>query len=63
MKAFVGLGSNLGERETLIRLALDDLARLSGTPGRLRGPARGLDADGEDIRANGWGQGAPAGDA
>ena len=31
MKAFVGLGSNLGERETLIRLALDDLARLSGT--------------------------------
>ena len=31
MKAFIGLGSNLGERETLIRLALDDLARLSGT--------------------------------
>ncbi len=31
MRAFVGLGSNLGERETLIRLALDDLARLPGT--------------------------------
>lgn len=31
MKAFIGLGSNLGERETLIRLALDDLARLPGT--------------------------------
>ena len=31
MKAFVGLGSNLGERETMIRLALDDLARLPGT--------------------------------
>lgn len=31
MKAFVGLGSNLGERESMIRLALDDLARLPGT--------------------------------
>jgi len=31
MKAFVGLGSNLGERETMIRLALDDLARLPST--------------------------------
>jgi 2-amino-4-hydroxy-6-hydroxymethyldihydropteridine diphosphokinase len=31
MRAFVGLGSNLGEREALIRLALDDLARLPGT--------------------------------
>ena len=31
MKAFIGLGSNLGERESLIRLALDDLARLPGT--------------------------------
>ncbi len=31
MRAFVGLGSNLGERETMIRLALDDLARLPGT--------------------------------
>lgn len=31
MKAWIGLGSNLGERETLIRLALDDLARLPGT--------------------------------
>jgi 2-amino-4-hydroxy-6-hydroxymethyldihydropteridine diphosphokinase len=31
MKAFVGLGSNLGEREALIRLALDDIARLPGT--------------------------------
>lgn len=31
MKAYVGLGSNLGEREALIRLALDDLARLPGT--------------------------------
>jgi len=29
MRAFVGLGSNLGERETQIRLALDDLARLA----------------------------------
>jgi 2-amino-4-hydroxy-6-hydroxymethyldihydropteridine diphosphokinase len=31
MKAFVGLGSNLGERETMIRLALDDLSRLPAT--------------------------------
>jgi len=31
MIAFVGLGSNLGERETLIRLALDDIARLPET--------------------------------
>jgi 2-amino-4-hydroxy-6-hydroxymethyldihydropteridine diphosphokinase len=31
MKAFIGLGSNLGEREAMIRLALDDLARLPGT--------------------------------
>jgi 2-amino-4-hydroxy-6-hydroxymethyldihydropteridine diphosphokinase len=31
MKAYVGLGSNLGERETMIRFALDDLARLSHT--------------------------------
>ena len=31
MKAFVGLGSNLGERETHVRLALDDLARLPET--------------------------------
>jgi 2-amino-4-hydroxy-6-hydroxymethyldihydropteridine diphosphokinase len=31
MKAFVGLGSNLGEREAMIRMALDDLARLSAT--------------------------------
>jgi 2-amino-4-hydroxy-6-hydroxymethyldihydropteridine diphosphokinase len=31
VKAFIGLGSNLGERETQIRLALDDLARLPGT--------------------------------
>jgi len=31
VKAFVGLGSNLGERETMIRLALDDLSRLPST--------------------------------
>jgi 2-amino-4-hydroxy-6-hydroxymethyldihydropteridine diphosphokinase len=31
MKAYVGLGSNLGDREAMIRLALDDLARLSET--------------------------------
>jgi 2-amino-4-hydroxy-6-hydroxymethyldihydropteridine diphosphokinase len=31
MKAFIGLGSNLGEREALIRMALDDIARLPGT--------------------------------
>lgn len=31
MRAFVGLGSNLGEREAMIRLALDDLARLPET--------------------------------
>jgi 2-amino-4-hydroxy-6-hydroxymethyldihydropteridine diphosphokinase len=28
VKAYVGLGSNLGEREAMIRMALDDLARL-----------------------------------
>ena len=28
MKAYIGLGSNLGDREAEIRLALDDLARL-----------------------------------
>ena len=31
MNAFIGLGSNLGERETHIRLAVDDLARLPET--------------------------------
>ena len=31
MKAFIGLGSNLGEREAMIRMALDDLARLPFT--------------------------------
>jgi 2-amino-4-hydroxy-6-hydroxymethyldihydropteridine diphosphokinase len=31
MKAFIGLGSNLGERESMIRMALDDLARLPDT--------------------------------
>ena len=31
MKAFIGLGSNLGEREAMIRLALDDLARMPET--------------------------------
>ena len=31
MKTFVGLGSNLGEREAMIRLSLDDLARLPTT--------------------------------
>jgi len=31
MKAFIGLGSNLGERESMIRSALDDLARLPST--------------------------------
>jgi 2-amino-4-hydroxy-6-hydroxymethyldihydropteridine diphosphokinase len=31
LRAFVGLGSNLGDRETMIRMALDDLARLPGT--------------------------------
>ena len=31
MKAFIGLGSNLGEREAQIRMALDDLARLPVT--------------------------------
>jgi len=31
MKAFIGLGSNLGDREAMVRIALDDLARLPGT--------------------------------
>ena len=31
MKVFVGLGSNLGERESMIRLALEDLSRLPET--------------------------------
>jgi 2-amino-4-hydroxy-6-hydroxymethyldihydropteridine diphosphokinase len=31
VKAWIGLGSNLGERESMIRLALDDLARLPDT--------------------------------
>jgi 2-amino-4-hydroxy-6-hydroxymethyldihydropteridine diphosphokinase len=31
MKAYVGLGSNLGERESMIRLALDDLSRVAST--------------------------------
>jgi 2-amino-4-hydroxy-6-hydroxymethyldihydropteridine diphosphokinase len=30
VKTYIGLGSNLGEREAQIRLALDDLARLPG---------------------------------
>ncbi len=31
MKAYVGLGSNLGERETTIRTAVDELSRLPDT--------------------------------
>jgi len=31
MKAYIGLGSNLGDREAMIRIAIDDLARLPGT--------------------------------
>jgi 2-amino-4-hydroxy-6-hydroxymethyldihydropteridine diphosphokinase len=31
MKTFIGLGSNLGERESMIRSALEDLARLPST--------------------------------
>jgi 2-amino-4-hydroxy-6-hydroxymethyldihydropteridine diphosphokinase len=31
MKTYIGLGSNLGEREALIRMALDDLSRLPET--------------------------------
>lgn len=31
MRAYVGLGSNLGDREAMIRLAIDDLARLPET--------------------------------
>jgi 2-amino-4-hydroxy-6-hydroxymethyldihydropteridine diphosphokinase len=31
MKIFIGLGSNLGERESMIRLALEDLSRLPET--------------------------------
>ncbi|MGI9031082.1 MAG: CaiB/BaiF CoA transferase family protein [Ilumatobacteraceae bacterium] len=31
------------------------IARLSATPGVLRWPGRRLDADGDEIRANGWG--------
>jgi 2-amino-4-hydroxy-6-hydroxymethyldihydropteridine diphosphokinase len=31
MRTFVGLGSNLGDREAQIRLAIDELARLPGT--------------------------------
>jgi 2-amino-4-hydroxy-6-hydroxymethyldihydropteridine diphosphokinase len=31
MRAYIGLGSNLGDREAMIRLALDDIARLPGT--------------------------------
>ena len=31
------------------------VAKLSATPGALRWQGRHLDADGDDIRANGWG--------
>lgn len=31
MRAYIGLGSNLGDRESMIRLALDDLSALQGT--------------------------------
>ncbi len=31
MNVYVGLGSNLGERESMIRLALEDLSRLPAT--------------------------------
>ena len=30
------------------------LAKLSATPGALRWPGRGLDADGDEIRTKGW---------
>jgi len=33
------------------------IAQLSATPGALRWQGRALDADGDDIRANGWGAG------
>lgn len=32
------------------------VAKLSATPGVLRWPGRGPDADGDEIRANGWGE-------
>jgi crotonobetainyl-CoA:carnitine CoA-transferase CaiB-like acyl-CoA transferase len=47
-----------GEREAIV--AVDGtpmpglLAKLSATPGVLRWQGRALDADGDDIRANGW---------
>lgn len=31
MKAYIGLGSNLGDREAMIRLGLDDLTRMPAT--------------------------------
>ena len=31
------------------------VAKLSETPGALRWPGRTINADGDDIRANGWG--------
>ena len=31
MKAFIGLGSNLGEREAMVRQALEEITRLPGT--------------------------------
>ena len=31
MKSFIGLGSNLGEREAMIRQALEEITRLPGT--------------------------------
>ena len=34
------------------------IAHLSATPGALRWQGRGLDADGDEIRAKGWGDGA-----
>ena len=33
------------------------IAHLSATPGALRWQGRGLDADGDEIRAKGWGDG------
>jgi hypothetical protein len=32
------------------------IARLSATPGAIRWKGRGLDADGVDIRRDGWGE-------
>lgn len=56
--ADIATDAHFAEREAIVDVGdtpmQNLIARLSATPGRLRWPGRGLDADGDEIRAKGW---------